>query len=262
MVLFFCLIPNRGARIGHQSYEHFLFVTYCKVYNFNFVYYPFTCNSAKFENVLKFNTLYQNNYESIKDSYTIIKLEDIKDNLHSNLLEIHEKPENIMVYGPMCGNEEISSVLDKYITMNNMIETKLNYRKLLDNSYYKKYDMDYICIHIRCGDVMNDPTRYLSEDYFIDMYKKLVEKMPHYENMKIIVMTESNFNKKDKILENIQNCEIINCDEINAFYIMVNSTVLIASRSGFSNLAYILGHMMVVIPPNDWNQYYDNVINI
>jgi hypothetical protein len=133
---------------------------------------------------------------------------------------------------------------------------------LLDNSYYKKYDMDYICIHIRCGDVMNDPTRYLSEDYFIDMYKKLVEKMPQYENMKIIVMTESNFNKKEKLLENIKNCEIIDCDEINAFYIMVNSTVLIASRSGFSNLAYILGHMMVVIPPHDWNQYYDNIINI
>lgn len=261
MVLFFCFIPNHGARIGHQSYEHFLFVTYCKVYNFNFVYYPFTRNSAKFENVLKFNTLYQYHYESIKH-LPIIKLEDIKDNLHSKLLEIHEKPENIMVFGSMCGNEEIPKVLNNYVTMNNIMETKLNYRKILANSYYKKYDMDYICIHIRCGDIVNIPKRFLSEDYFIDMYKKLVENIPDYMNMKVIVMTESNFDKKEKVLENIKNCEIIDCDEINAFYIMVNSSVLIASRSGFSNLAYILGHMKVIVPPNDWNTYYDNVIKI
>jgi len=47
MVLYLCLIPNRGARIGHQTDDHFNLVSYCKKYNFKFVYHPFTGQSKK-----------------------------------------------------------------------------------------------------------------------------------------------------------------------------------------------------------------------
>ena len=41
---------------------------------------------------------------------------------------------------------------------------------------------------------------------------------------------------------------------------LIGSKYLIASRSGFSNLAYILGNCKVIKPPNDWNDYFDNLI--
>ena len=94
MVLYLCLIPNRGARIGHQSYEHFLLVTYCKKYNFNFIYHPFIGNSTNFETLLKFNTIYENNYDNIniEELYekNIIKF-SILENTHLFLFKILPK---------------------------------------------------------------------------------------------------------------------------------------------------------------------------
>jgi hypothetical protein len=67
----------------------------------------------------------------------------------------------------------------------------------------------------------------------------------------------------DNVLyENILNCNIIKSDEITSFYYLVNSSYLISSRSGFSNLAYILGNILVIKHPLDWNTYWDNLINI
>ena len=75
----------------------------------------------------------------------------------------------------------------------------------------------------------------------------------------VYIITENNFEDDDLLNNKINNCNIIKSDEITSFYYLVNCKYLIALRSGFSNLAYILGDMKVVKPPNDWNCYYDNL---
>jgi hypothetical protein len=45
MVLYLCLIPNKGAGIGHQTDDYFKLVAYCKKNNFIFVYHPFIYSS-------------------------------------------------------------------------------------------------------------------------------------------------------------------------------------------------------------------------
>jgi hypothetical protein len=64
MVLYVCLIPNRGARIGHQSSDYFNVLTWCNKNKFYFVYHPFTCNSHTFETALQFKRLHEYNYEN------------------------------------------------------------------------------------------------------------------------------------------------------------------------------------------------------
>ena len=51
MVVFLSLIPNKGPPIPHQTGEYFAAVTYCRIYNMNFVYNPFIGASNHFENI-------------------------------------------------------------------------------------------------------------------------------------------------------------------------------------------------------------------
>ena len=262
MVLYLCLIPNRGARIGHQTDDHYRLVTYCKKNGFIFVYHPFTGHSQKFENALKFGHLHSFHYQTAKKEMDkIVSIQDLEvdlPDLHNKLLELHQSDEKIMLFDSICGNEKYSSICN--INHHDIIDIKKGYRNVLLKYYKKPVNGNYICIHIRCGDIENDPSRYLSVQYFIDKYKELITKMETDEKMPVYIVTEQNFKDIDLLNENIKNCTIVQTDEITSFYYLVYSTYLIASRSGFSNLAYILGNMRVLKAPLDWNCYWDNLI--
>jgi hypothetical protein len=259
MVLYICLVPNRGARIGHQSDDHFRVVTYCHKNLFNYVYHPFTCNSKSFENILKFSELYENHYENIFNKIefkNIFALKDLDNDLmfvHNKLIELHQMDENILLFDHICGNESYYKIFN--ITNDDVIKTKLNYRGKLLHHYPNLCETDYVAIHVRRGDIINDKSRYLDVDYFIDKYNELLAEF----NLPVYIITENNFNDDELLSNKIKGCNIIKSDEITSFYYLVHCKYLIASRSGFSNLSYILGHMKVVKPPNDWNCYYDNL---
>lgn len=268
MVLFLCLIPNRGARIGHQTYDHFVTVAFSKKNNFIFVYHPFTCHSSNFENVLQFKRLYEHNYENtVNDVDKIINIDsltnDAKKSGISNfdkLIELHKSPNKIMLFDSICGNEKYANVLNFNINNNDIIEVKKKYRSCLLPYYKNMVLTEYLCIHVRCGDIVNDPSRYLSVNYFIDKYNELIHLLPDIKQLPILIITENNFKDDNILCEKIPNCNIIKTDEITSFYYLVHCKYLIASRSGFSNLAYILGDMKVVQPQHDWNCYWDNLI--
>jgi hypothetical protein len=268
-------MPNRGGRIGHQTNDYFLTVTYCKKNNFNYVYHPFTCNSKKFEEILNFNTLHDLNYNNMVNKIKkIINIKDLIDintdennkyeNIHKKLIEIHELEEDIMLYDEICGNEKFPTIFN--INDDDIIEVKKKYRGCLLKYYENYVKNNYICIHIRCGDIVNDKSRFLNVNYFIDRYHNLILTYPELKEIPVYIVTEQNFNDDDLLYENIINCNIIKSDDIKSFYYIVNCSYLIASRSGFSNLSYILGNMKVVKPPNDlvcyFNSYWDNTIDV
>jgi len=264
MVLHFCIIPNCGARIGHQSHEHFVCVTYCRKNNFKFIYHPFIGNSKTMETTLSFGYLYDLYYKEIKDKMKTIKISDLPQNpldAHNNLVELNNLDEDIMLFDGVQGNEKFFYKMC-CVSNNENVETKKLYRNLLDKngSNKKIVNSGYICIHIRCGDIVNYPSRYLNTDYFIEKYHELINLLENKE-LPVYVVAENNFSGDEILKEKIKNCNIIKTDEITSFYYLVNCDYLIASRSGFSNLAYILGDMKVLKPPNDWNCYYDNLLN-
>ena len=265
MVLYFCLIPNRGARIGHQTDDHFKCVSYCKKNNFIFVYHPFTCNSVNFENVLKFDTLYEHNYENtIGNVDKVINIKELIDNknieqtVHETLVNLHNLKEKILLFDHIAGNENFHRNFN--IDNNDIINIKKGYRFCLLKYYPNYVNTMYICIHVRCGDIVNDPSRYLSINYFIDKYNDLIQFLPELQKLPVYIITENNFKDDNILYDKIPNCNIIKTDEITSFLYLVNCKYLIASRSGFSNLAYILGNMQVIKAPLDWNCYWDNLI--
>ena len=265
-MLYLCIIPNHGARIGHQTHEYFVFNAYCKKFNFNYVYHPFIGNSKSFEKILNFKNLHNFCFENIKniDNIEIINLETIKNDLHNNLLNCHLSEKNICVFGPVCTNEEIMKSIDAQINLNDIIEIKKYHRTELCGKYPNLVSInknhEYMCIHIRAGDIINSESRYLDINYFIDKYNYLIKKINKEKQYSVYIITENNFTGDKLIMENIPDAHIIKCNEIDAFYYLVNSKYLIASRSGFSNLAYILGDMQVIKSPSDWNVYWDNII--
>ena len=262
MVLYLCLVPNRGARIGHQTHDYFSILTFCIKMNYNYVFHDFIANSAEFNKLLKLNEMHQFNYNKISKQMKVIQIEEIIDNIFSKLNEINLMEENICVYGQICGHEDLIYQLNKYTNINDIRQTKLDHRVYftINRSDLKIIQSDYVAIHLRCGDIINDQSRYLSVDYFINQYQQLIKKIPELINLRVYVVTEHNFSEDEYITEKIPSCIIIKQDACISLQYLMFSKYLIASRSGFSNLAYILGNCQVIKPPLDWNDYYDNLI--
>jgi len=192
----------------------------------------------------------------------LVKLNNSEElNILNRLIELQKSKEQIMLFVSICGNEKYKQILNFNINNDDINETKKQHRGCL-LSYYKNFVLtDYICVHIRCGDIINNTSRHLSINYFIGKYNYLILKFPELKKLPVYIITESNFTDDKILYEQILGCNIIKTDEITSFYYLVNCKYLIASRSGFSNLAYILGNMKVIKPPNDWNSYFDNLLN-
>lgn len=232
------------------------------------MYHPFTCNSHTFETALQFKRLHEYNYENtinIVDTVIsidyLVKLKTSQEmSILERLIKLHKSSDKIMLFDSICGNENYSEILNFNITNNDIVETKKQHRSCLLPYYTKFVLTNYICIHVRCGDIVNDKSRYLSVNYFIDKYNYLILQFPELKELPVYIITESNFPDDNILYDQMAGCNIIKTDEISSFYYLVNCKYLIASRSGFSNLAYILGDMKVIKPPNDWNCYWDNLI--
>ena len=161
MVLYLCLIPNHGGGIGHQSHDHFTLVSYCEKNNLTFVYHPFTGKSKKFESVLNFGSLYPYHYNNVCNQVDkIINIKelniDIKD-LHQKLLELHNSEIKFLLFDTICGNENYYTSFN--INNSDIINVKKKYRSVLLKYYNKPVLTEYICIHIRCGDIKYEKSR-------------------------------------------------------------------------------------------------------
>ena len=252
------MIPNRGARIGHQSHDHFLLVAYCRKYGFNFVYHPFICASKSMGDILGFSRPHMYEYDSVKHMRTLT-LADISGYNHNSFMEIHAKEESILVCDHICGNETFfKRITDKSIAKN-VLQIKKEYRLFFKDLYPRPIHQKYVCIHIRYGDIANISSRVLGLEYYIGRYKYLSETCD-ISGLQVYIVTEPNFTDTQPLYDAIPSCVFVQGSEIEAFYYLVNCSYLIASRSGFSNLAYILGGMKVIRPPLDWNMYWDNLI--
>ena len=262
MVLYVCLIPNRGAGIGHQTYEYFSVLAFCRKMNYNFVYHEFMGNSSNFNTLLNFNIMHQYIFNDIKNYMEIIDLNTIHDTFLDSLSQLHLLKHNVCIHGHFCGNENIPAILYNNINKYDVENIKLEHRLFYKDKFPKLVDENYICIHLRCGDIVNDKNRFIDTNYYIEKYNSLINNYDDAKNMPVYIITQSNFHNDNILKQNISNCIILKIDASTSLNYLINSTYLICSRSGFSNLAYILGNSKVIVAPNDWNHYYDNQIII
>ena len=249
MPLYLCLVPNHGARIGHQSWEYIFLVNYCKKFGFFFVFHEFLSNSKTIGAVLQFDTI--NKYK-FKDEFIQkmkrMSFKDLTTANHEALIELNKFEENILLYDRIGGNEYFLKNLKYRMSSAEEQDMQKEYSLFFKNKYPRKVVGPYICFHIRRGDVVSRKGRCLDATYFIEKYKYLLEKIPE-TNLPVYAITEQNFAEEDLLREHIPDVNIIKGSEVDAFYYLVNSNYLIACGSGFSNLAHFLGSMKIIAPP-------------
>jgi len=251
MPLYLCMVPNHGARIGHQSWEYFFLVNYCKKFGFFFVFHEFLANSKILGAALQFDSINPLKFtDPFIQSMTRLSLKDLPTVDHNTLLELHARDENILLHDRIGGNEYFTKVLKYRPTKGEENHTRQEYALFYANKYPRKVDGPYICIHIRRGDIVGRKGRFLETKYFLDKYKYLVTKIERTD-LPVFAVTEQNFDDEDLLKNEIPGVHIVKCNEVDAFYYLVNCDYLIASPSGFSNLAHFLGNMKIVVPP-DW----------
>lgn len=249
-MLYICILPNRGARIGHQTDEYFFFEGYCKKFGFTFVYSPFEANAKVIGNYLQFDKINHYNFtDSFIQAMPRISICDLDSSPHEKMIEIHSGNENILLYDSMHAHNTFRSLLPR-LTIADIMITRDKYSRFYCNHYAKMVEGPYICIHIRRGNICNMGSRYLSTLYFIDKYKYLLTKITE-KDLPVYAITENNFDEEELLKTEIPNINIIKGGEIEAFQYLVNCNYLIASRSGFSNLAHFIGNMKIV-PAPDW----------
>jgi hypothetical protein len=199
---------------------------------------------------LRFDTINPLKFtDAFIQSMTRVSLKDLPTADHDALLELHRRDENVLLHDRIGGNEYFIKNLKYRMSSAEEQALQREYSTFFKNKYPKMVHGPYICFHIRRGDVANRQGRALDASYFIEKYKDLLTKIPE-TNLPVYAVTEQNFQEEDVLREHIPDVHIVKGSEIEAFYYLVNSQYLIASGSGFSNLAHFLGSMKVVVPPS------------
>lgn len=248
-MLYICIIPNRGGRIGHQTYEHFLLVNYCRKFGFQFVFHDFTAHSKDTGAALNFDKIHKHKFtDPFIQSMKRITLSDIPSINHNVLVDIHNRNEDTLFFEQICGHEYLLGTLQYKPTSLETDLLRTEYSEFYKNFYPRKVEGSYICIHIRRGDIINMPSRFLNTMYFIDKYNYLLTKISE-KDLPVYAITEDNFDDDALLKTHIPSVNIIRCSPVDAFYYLVNCNYLVASCSGFSNLAHFLGDMKIVVPP-------------
>lgn len=121
-----------------------------------------------------------------------------------------------------------------------------------------------IAIHIRRGDVINEPDnpRYIPIDFYIDKINIIQSTYPDSIIYILTEITENNKNEFDIFKENSNIMLLNDIDTISTFEYFCNADVLIISRSTFSYLAGIYNTKSVYYNDGFWHAKLPNWKNI
>ena len=234
---------NRGARIGHQLSNYLSVLIFCKLNEAKFCYSPFSGNSEKWNDVLRFDLLYDQ--EVIENGTHVTSFNDASNKNKNFIIDFDQEQFD---YKSTPANKQIKLKLyDEHREKLYQIYQNKNPYKTTNN----------IAIHIRRGDVnqQNHPGRFLPIEY----YSKILEQI--YDNQNIYIVSEKNLESTDSF-DKYNPKTLRDITAIEAFYYMANSDTLICSKSGFSSLAHMLGHSKCYYSHEDWSEYRDDAIKV
>jgi hypothetical protein len=185
--------------------KYFLFLTYCKKYNFNFLY-------NKTNNV---------------DNYCLSNI-DIT-NIHTTFINLNNNDTRIT----LIINKYYSNIIYFYLSFEDIIKEIYNFN--YDNNLFIRniiFNYKYVCIHIFTDNIITNTINYLSINYFKEKYDLLED---YYKSLKLVIITNNDINKQ------FENYILINDDnDIDNFNIMINSAYLIISNKKIDYYAKLL----------------------
>jgi len=251
---------NQRSSIGHAMYNYITSLIIAHKFNLNFIHQPFTHDAERFERVLGLCNRFPK-IKSVKNP-EFVKIQTVdfghiseipKSELNVKLDEIGKivkegKPNTVFVMGDgrqFPGNLiKESEFLVQYLSE---AYWSVNSRK---NSFYDK-SFTNVAIHIRRGDVINDPAhptygRWKDNSHYLQIVKDINKVIP---NAKFYIFSEGSPGDFTEFKEFNNLNLVLNGSDINAFYNLATADILVTGQSTFSTiLAYINPNKVIYTP--------------
>ena len=132
-----------------------------------------------------------------------------------------------------------------------------------DNPFRSCIDEIIIGVHIRRGDVVKpeNKNRYLSDDYYLTIIDKIIERNLQNQKFKIYIYSEKGHNYNFDKFKYLSNVEIkLDYDDIETLKELSYSNILIMSKSSYSYVAGLLNKNGMIVYCPFWHNKKSNWI--
>lgn len=260
--MYYSARPNPDAGIGHQMANWIAGLWYAHLFGLKFAHIPFS--TQQWEDFLGFGIGEKTVIELKKQGYLTRKLPLFKENnkkeveLNKKIIQSYTGKKVIFIA------EQDQFYRDQFGVINELKKKFYNSpARLNDKLIYSKENFN-IAIHVRRGDIMEDPTnpnlvmRYLSNDYFEKVLKQVLDNLSTTKPVHIYFFSQGNPVDYPEFagFPNMHWCLNMNAQE--SFLHMVYADLLITSKSSFSYKPALLNNGIKVCPKNFWHGYPDS----
>lgn len=260
--MYFAARPNPGAGIGHQMANWIAGYWWSKQLNLNFAHMPFS--TSQWDDFLGFG----HNEISVKElqrrGFKLRRLPHFFENDKASISFIKKiiasyNGQKVIFWPP-----QDHSYAAQYEVMEDL-KQKFYHAPAREHEQfiYDKQSFN-IAIHVRRGDIMNDPQnpnlimRFLSNDYFEKVLKQVTENLNVDKPVHIYFFSQGKPEDYPEFAHypNLHWCMNMNAQD--SFLHMVYADLLITSKSSFSYKPALLNQGIKVCPRIFWHGYPDS----
>lgn len=238
-----CLVHGLGSRVAKIiGVMGLVSLLNKKGQNFEFIYTPLSLEHRCNFNHNELFSYYHKPIINKKKEYTelCMKWDEMFDYRGIKLQEVDEN-EVVFVQG---SGDAYGETEKNILEESRLIKSKI--KKIFNLEKKTRSDKKNVYVHIRRSDAIHFDFRWLTDEYYLDVIKKIEAKLGK-QNYEIIISTQrKNFNES-----NFKNYKIEYDDEIPDYISwtnLVNADVLVLGRSSFSYGAGILCDGIVIYP--------------
>lgn len=257
--IYYTARPNPGAGIGHQLANWIAGYWYAQQFDIKFAHLPFSTEA--WESFLGFGDGDVSVPELKKQGYKVRKLPLFN---HDNKKEFELNKSIIDSYGSqqvVFIAEQDQFYKDQFGVIDDIKRKFYGAESRKGQSLKYSSDNFNIAIHVRRGDIMNDPTnpnlvmRYLSNDYFEKVLKNVVDNINVAKPIHMYFFSQGIESDYPEFAQykNLHWC--LDMGAKDSFLHMVYADLLITSKSSFSYKPALLNNGIKVCPSNFWHGY-------
>ncbi|KAI8853736.1 hypothetical protein BC829DRAFT_382023 [Chytridium lagenaria] len=268
---FYQMTSKRG--IGNTVAEYNFGVLISIMHNLTRIHTPLRCartEEGECESIFRLSGLNRWSMESIEAEISSGNIKEVKISKKKPLREtIDKEVENFKDANALFRLDQPAASYSYKYTRNFWSMAYALARKThpMSCEYSKEPHKLHVAVHVRHGDVLRyaqkgwsrlTKLRYLPLDYFKNLISKLLEYF-HEDQIRLHLFTDGNIEDLKPLLDAYSFASFINTDPIRSLHLLAASDILISSKSGFSQLAAVIGSggggNIKIIPDAEWPSY-------
>jgi len=211
---------NNNYQINEIIYNYFIYWTFCKKYNINFISQSFT---TKYGNIIQ----PINSFE-ICSNFIEININQYLSNMILSLDNFINSTDNYHIIIDNLNSNLFLHLMEYYIKSTD-ISKSINIHKLISN------EDEIICIDFYNGNIVTDTINYISDSKFLDTYQHMISLNKNIK-LYLIIYETSNL---EFIKKNFINYFLVN-NQVEQYNLLFHAKYKILSSSDLSKLISFL----------------------